>query len=154
MQEVIHSAMHRSWGMRGKKFIGGSDQLHQDTGGGGDSGKVLMYMETQLPLDENQQHMQLWADWYTILTAKMVYHTHSDFSVSAIHWQTIPSKVIGDVVSGELQLTGESWIVDGETARLIDRRVGAEGTSELRACDHGSPVISADDLDRDGEYDI
>jgi hypothetical protein len=32
------------------------------------------------------QTMQMWADWYTILQAQKVYHTHSDFSLSAIRW--------------------------------------------------------------------
>ena len=32
------------------------------------------------------QNLQLWSDWYTILRADQVYHTHSDFSASAVHW--------------------------------------------------------------------
>jgi hypothetical protein len=30
--------------------------------------------------------LQMWSDWYTLLHAKHVYHTHSDFSLSAAHW--------------------------------------------------------------------
>jgi hypothetical protein len=30
--------------------------------------------------------LQMWSDWYTLLQAKRVYHTHSDFSLSAAHW--------------------------------------------------------------------
>jgi hypothetical protein len=78
----------------------------------------------------------MWADWYTILTAEIVYHTHSDFSISAIHWQNIPSKSIDgyDPVLKELKLIEESWRVDGETPRLVDRRIDGEGTNALRKC--------------------
>jgi len=64
----------------------------------------------------------MWADWYTILTAKMVYHTHSDFSISAIHWQNIESKTIDgyDRFGHYLKLVDESWRQDGETACLVN----------------------------------
>jgi hypothetical protein len=50
------------------------------------------FIETQLPYNANKQMIQLWADWYTLVIAKLIYHTHSDFSISAIHWQNIDSK--------------------------------------------------------------
>jgi hypothetical protein len=44
-----------------------------------------------------QQGMQMWSDWYTLLNAKLIYHTHSDFSVSAARWnQRIRSWTILD----------------------------------------------------------
>ena len=75
-------------------------------------------------------------DWYTMVTAELVVHTHSDFSISAIHWQDLKSKSIGQFNpdTGELKLKEESWRVDGETARIVDRRLGAPDTSELRMC--------------------
>jgi hypothetical protein len=80
------------------------------------------------------QNLQLWSDWYTILKAKKVWHTHSDFSLSAIHWMNIDSKTIQGVdENGELDLWDESWRRDGETERLIDR-----GPENLR-CRRGSP---------------
>jgi hypothetical protein len=90
------------------------------------------------PLAGNRKRetLQMFADWYTILTAKMVYHTHSDFSISAIHWQNLPSKSIGeyDTKSGQLMLTEESWREDGESAPLVNRKLDGDEKSELRSC--------------------
>jgi hypothetical protein len=75
--------------------------------------------------------LQLWSDWYTILRADNVYHTHSDFSLSAIHWNEIESKtILGATESGELLLGDESWRVDEPMPRMVDR-VG----DELKNCD-------------------
>jgi hypothetical protein len=109
-QQVVHSALKMSWG--------GRDHDH-------------------VRPDEDADHvLQMWADWYTILTAKMVYHTHSDFSISAIHWQNLHSKEVMGFNHEEqkLELIDESWRIDGETAPLVDRRVGGQGTSVLRNC--------------------
>jgi hypothetical protein len=136
-QEVVHSAFKKSWGVRGQHF-------NRDNGA---------FIETQLPYNANKQTMQLWADWYTLLTAKLIYHTHSDFSISAIHWQNIDSKTIGnyDPETRNLELLEESWRIDGETARLVDRARVAEGTRELQGCSGDDSVqdltIDQDDLD-------
>jgi len=89
------------------------------------------------------QNLQLWSDWYTMVSARTkVLHTHSDFSLSAIHWMNTPSQTImgmrnatradeedsnGEVKVGErvLDLIDEEWIRDGETPRLIDRPLEA-----------------------------
>ncbi|KAL7566130.1 hypothetical protein ACA910_003900 [Epithemia clementina (nom. ined.)] len=34
----------------------------------------------------NNQNLKLWSDWYTMLRAEKVYHSNSDFSRSAVHW--------------------------------------------------------------------
>jgi hypothetical protein len=80
--------------------------------------------------DEDNFHM--WSDWFTILRAKQVYHTHSDFSLSAIHWNEIASKTIQgiDNITGKLILTDESWRIDTSMPRLVDR-VG----DQLKNCD-------------------
>jgi hypothetical protein len=83
------------------------------------------------------QNVQMWADWYTILIAPNVYHTHSDFSISAIHWMNNlnSSSIVGyNHSSGVLETTRESWIVDGETVPLSERSLAATGTSQLRSC--------------------
>jgi hypothetical protein len=81
--------------------------------------------------------MQLWCDWYTILNAREVYHTTSDFSASAIHWANIyPSKVIRGISSPEsreLILVEETWRQTGDAILLRDR---PEETLTLR---NGSP---------------
>jgi hypothetical protein len=70
--------------------------------------------------------LELWSDWYTILHADKVYHTHSDFSLSAIHWRDVESKTIQGVNGeGELILTDASWRVDEPMKRVVDR-VGDE----------------------------
>lgn len=42
----------------------------------------------QNPRGASSQNMKLWVDWYTILNARVVYHSSSDFSRSAIHWNS------------------------------------------------------------------
>ena len=74
------------------------------------------------PIDPRTESLQLWADWYTILKAKMVYHTVSDFSASAVHWMNSPSKIIqGLNGDGMLNLIEESWRREGDSPRIIDR---------------------------------
>lgn len=120
--EVIHTGQGKSWG--------GKDAPVMLTA------KNMYFGEPEIVKNKKQQTLQMWSDWYTMLTAEMVYHTHSDFSISAIHWQDLESKSIKgwDTEKEELVFEEESWRSDGETARLVDRRVGAPGTSELRLC--------------------
>jgi len=109
--EVFHSALLKSWGSRDHHI-----------------GKVKR--------DKDLQNMQMWADWLTILNAKRVYHTHSDFSVSAIHWQNIESKSIRgyNSATNQLDVVEESWIVDGETAALVERTMDAADHSHKLRC--------------------
>jgi len=85
-----------------------------------------------------KQNEQMWADWYTILTAKTVYHTHSDFSISAIHWtnKVDSHNLQGLNKDGSLYSVRESWWVDGETEPLSQRTRTASGTAQLRLCKH------------------
>lgn len=86
-------------------------------------------------LDHSRQVLQMWADWFSILSAQHVVHTASDFSHSAVHWQNIPSQEINGILpNGKLDLVPESWIRDGETPRLVDRRIGASNNADLRRC--------------------
>ncbi|CAB9515099.1 expressed unknown protein [Seminavis robusta] len=89
--------------------------------------------QTLKPAEEKQvQRMQLWADWYTIVTAKKVYHTHSDFSLSAIHWMGMDPVTNQDLTwsrtileydhkTKQLQFTPEQWMLDPVMKRLVDR---------------------------------
>ena len=75
--------------------------------------------------------LQLWADWYTLLTAQQVYHTFSDFSLSAVHWMNIWSRTYDGLDdNGNMLLLEENWLVDGVTPRLIDRTF-----ENLKNCD-------------------
>mmetsp|Transcript_19754 Transcript_19754/g.30475 ORF Transcript_19754/g.30475 Transcript_19754/m.30475 type:complete len:474 (+) Transcript_19754:200-1621(+) len=69
----------------------------------------------------DEMNMQLYSDWYSILRAEKVYHTHSDFSLSAVHWMNIESKTILGMEDGKLQLVGDPWKRDGETEPLSQR---------------------------------
>ena len=82
------------------------------------------------------QNLQMFSDWYTIASAKTVYHTHSDFSISAIHWMNIQDthSILGVDDKGKLQTMAESWRVDGETKPLSQRSLEAQGTAQLRLC--------------------
>mmetsp|Transcript_806 Transcript_806/g.962 ORF Transcript_806/g.962 Transcript_806/m.962 type:complete len:191 (-) Transcript_806:300-872(-) len=110
---VKHSAMNIVWG-KSKEKDDKVDKIH----------------------DVQQQTMQMWSDWYTILTAKKVYHTFSDFSTSAVHWQSIPSRIFGGLdENGKLKLGMEIHIHDGPTEPLVDRSLSANGTAKLQRCD-------------------
>lgn len=75
------------------------------------------------------QDLQMFSDWYTIACAKQVWHTHSDFSLSAIHWMNVDSKTIMGMEGEELKLIEEPWRREGDQPRLIDR-----GPEELANC--------------------
>jgi hypothetical protein len=113
---VYHSALHRSWNNKPGQVI--KENVHD-------------------------QQLQLWVDWYSLLKANQVYHTHSDFSISAVHWTNKESKsIVGVDAAGVLQLTDESYRVDGETTRLVDRTVTGQGTAMLRLCGQVGPLGS------------
>ena len=97
-----------------------------------------------IEVDVIRNTLQLWSDWYTVLNAKRVLHTHSDFSISAIHWMDIKdTKSLNGVksVPGQdkkvLDLLDESWRRDGETIPLRDRnRVNVSKTKDdMYLCD-------------------
>jgi hypothetical protein len=93
------------------------------------------------PID---QIMQLWADWYILLRAKKVYHTHSDFSSSAVHWMSIHDSFVIEgynTTSQRLILKREAWLLnDGESPALCTRTTDPEVDSstnrgmQLRGC--------------------
>jgi hypothetical protein len=73
-------------------------------------------------VSKTERNLQLWADWYTILMAKYVVHTHSDFSLSAIHGMNIESRTVqGILPDGTLHLT-EEWWRDGEAPQPLVQR--------------------------------
>jgi hypothetical protein len=91
--------------------------------------------------------MQLWSDWYTVLRADHVYHTHSDFSLSAIHWNEIDSKTIKGInpESGELEFSDEAWRVDEPMPRLVDRTGDQLKNCDKMADDMGGLMLTDDD---------
>jgi hypothetical protein len=95
--------------------------------------------------EKMNQDLQLWADWYTLLTAETVYHTPSDFSGSAVHWSNKrDSHVIRgyNATTGQLETDMEWWWRDGVTVPLKDRKRDALGTSALRQCPSAEEIES------------
>jgi hypothetical protein len=86
---------------------------------------------------DNWEYLKLWADWYTLLMAQSVYHTFSDFSLSAVHWMSSWSRTYDgiDPKTGKLLLLEENWKIDGESPRLIDR-----APDQLEHCDERPEV--------------
>jgi hypothetical protein len=75
---------------------------------------------------EEERNLQLWSDWYTILSAKYVVHTHSDFSLSAIHWMNVRSHTVDGIdEGGHLVLLEEPWRRQG-TQKPFSLRTGDE----------------------------
>lgn len=109
---VTHSATRVKWGDR-KESRKGFGQ----------------YPETKE--EKERQIRQMWCDWLTLLLAKKVVHTHSDFSLSAVHWMgsddpdqhgdIIWSRTIIGVKNNELILEKESWVTEPTMKRLVDR---------------------------------
>ena len=115
---VFHSALGAQW--KGRK-----PKLLPISGRNGDT-RTLQRKYTALrnELGEDKwESLQLWADWYTLLRAEKVYHTFSDFSLSAVHWMNTWSRTYDGInnSTGEMILLEENWIVDGESPRLVDR---------------------------------
>lgn len=82
-------------------------------------------------LSNKRQNLQLWSDWYAIAYAELVWHTHSDFSLSAIHWMNIKSRTIKgiDARTGELKLVKEAFRTDEVMLPLKDR-----GPDDIKNC--------------------
>ena len=82
--------------------------------------------------DQQQLSMQMWADWYTLLCAKQIYHTASDFSVSTARWNPKPSWTIQGSSSwknGSSTLLLKEDFEEVFPPRLIDRM-----DDELKYC--------------------
>jgi hypothetical protein len=83
--------------------------------------------------DETQetQHLQMWSDWYAMACANQVWHTHSDFSLSAIHWMNVDSRTIKgvDPRTNKLKLIQEAFRTDDRMMPLKDR-----GPDDLKYC--------------------
>jgi hypothetical protein len=83
--------------------------------------------------DETQetQHLQMWSDWYAMACANQVWHTHSDFSLSAIHWMNVDSRTIKgvDPWTNKLKLIQEAFRTDDRMMPLKDR-----GPDDLKYC--------------------
>jgi hypothetical protein len=84
--------------------------------------------KAEVPIEE--RNLQLWADWYTIINAQVVLHTHSDFSLSACHWMNMEdSRTIQGVKDGSLDLT-EDWFRTQESTPPLSKR----SSDELQHC--------------------
>jgi hypothetical protein len=102
---VTHSALAISWGNRKNESV-----------------RRIVRRGTA---EQEKQTMQLWADWYTLLLARYIVHTASDFSSSAAHWMKIDSMIIegsdgpeNDMIHHNVRLASESWRRDNATAAL------------------------------------
>jgi len=104
---------HPSW-----EFVKHSAML--GIGWGADKDKIRYDDDA---LSHSRQNLELFCDWYILLQAKHIYHTHSDFSLSAIHWNNIDSKTIQGVdnVTGALSLSEEPWRREGAAIPLVNR---------------------------------
>ena len=126
---VQHSALDYSWGA-------GSQNNNFETS----SNDTDQKRDRALQQQKEKQNVQMWVDWYTLLMADDVYHTHSDFSISTIHWMNKKDHSFSirgyNVDTQQLETQMESWWVDGETIPIVQRTIqGQPGTTnELRAC--------------------
>jgi hypothetical protein len=107
-------------------------------------------VRTRDTTEQDRQTMQLWADWYTLLRAKSIVHTTSDFSSSAAHWMNIESMIIegSDPTTNEnhaaVRLAPESWRRDdNDCVPLVARTM-----QQLQRCNedptlNGATTVSA-----------
>jgi hypothetical protein len=118
---VTHSALAISWGNRHNESIRRS--IIHDT-----------------KAERDKQTMQLWVDWYTLLRAKYIVHTASDFSSSAAHWMKINSMIIEGSSSEDdnndnddevIRLSFEFWRRNNDAISLVERTNSSNDAAAL-----------------------
>ena len=116
-QGVTHSALALSWG----------DRL------GRNIPRIALGKQ-----EEMSRNLELWADWFTILKASSVIHTHSDFSSSASRWMNIVDSQVLDFCSEKdetLRLHAEEWHQHEMALPLSKRRQDSQ-LSEMHRLGH------------------
>jgi hypothetical protein len=99
------------------------------------------YLRRSTRKSDEEGLLEMWADWYTLLNAKYIYHTHSDFSLSAARWnEEIESWTIKGTTTDALTVgSNESKLLlirdfddpeEKKMPRLVDRVA-----EELKYCD-------------------
>jgi hypothetical protein len=85
---------------------------------------------------KDDSDLQMWADWYTLLSARKIYHTASDFSRSASRWnEKIESWTIrGSNEDGLVLKKDGEGSLHGGVPKLVDR-----ATNELWFCGKSTP---------------
>ena len=79
--------------------------------------------------------LQAWSDWYTILNARQVYHTHSDFSASAVHWNNLWGRIIlGSRLIDESNKTSELLLGDEYWIGHMNQHFADRPKSDLKGC--------------------
>jgi hypothetical protein len=144
---VQHSALAYIWGAGKHGSLNNNNNVPPDAGHNGllsnvqsDATDTKPDSQTEKEKQKEKQYIQMWVDWYTLLMADDVYHTHSDFSISAIHWMNKKDHSFSirgyNRETKQLETQRESWWVDGETIPVVERTIqGQPGTTnELRAC--------------------
>jgi hypothetical protein len=106
-------------------------------------------------VSKQQQLLELWSDWWTLYRADRVYHTHSDFSLSAVHWSGKKESYIIRGVDGEgkLRLEVALWKRNDDSSSSTTVLPFGQ-RSELQHCDlHPSGLDGLGYvLDLDDEY--
>lgn len=109
--------------------------------------KVQWNSKQLVPTSYSEQMLALWVDWWTLYQADSIYHTHSDFSSSAVRW----SRNLKSYVIGGLDETTSSLILKPEWESAANDMLPLSQRSEaqLQHCDLPalSSVGAAYDLD-------
>ncbi|VEU34288.1 unnamed protein product [Pseudo-nitzschia multistriata] len=97
--------------------------------------------------NKDREALQLWADWYTLLVADRIYHTHSDFSRSAARWN---ERTKSWTIRGTTSAAGgtEEGQERAESHRLwLQPDLEEKGSGETRGRKNGTPRL----VDRTGD---
>ncbi|KAL7566133.1 hypothetical protein ACA910_003902 [Epithemia clementina (nom. ined.)] len=78
---------------------------------------------------EKDQNLKLWSDWYIMLNAEKVYHSPSDFSRSAIHWNA--AHVVGYELHG-MKKSSKSFSKNSERERELNLHLSYDPSSSKR----------------------
>ncbi|KAL7566123.1 hypothetical protein ACA910_003896 [Epithemia clementina (nom. ined.)] len=85
-QPIRHGAMELIWLPNGEQVRGKDNiaklRLNYTT----NTNQTLGSSKKEKERKSELQNRKLWSDWYTMHTAEKVYHSNSDFSRSAVHW--------------------------------------------------------------------
>ena len=86
-KRIRHGAMDITWGPNGETTKKNKKTNTTTTTTAENVTSTTNTTTTTTETKENQ-NLKLWSDWYTMHTADKVYHSNSDFSRSAVHWNS------------------------------------------------------------------
>lgn len=131
---IAHGALSIAWGVDGKKQKKPNNGKQKNGFDPSDTESV-------------EQTVKLWADWYIMLQAKEVYHSNSDFSRSAVHWNAdCTGYQLHGTTNGELSLVPAPYDATGKRIPPLSERARPDHVVNDDACTFMRNCLTGDYL--------